>query len=318
MALVMSSRHVRVVVDLGRVRRNAAEVRARVKVPVWATVKADAYGLGAARVAGALADVVDGYCVFALEEATAIDIARLTGGRRVIALGPPGTLDEAAWVGAGVRPAVSTVEQAAALRAARPIVCVDTGMQRFACSQEQLAEVVRAGAVDEAFTHATRLEHVECLREICNPFDLTLHAAATALLDEPGAYLDGVRPGFAIYRGAVRVTARLVEARRSEGPIGYTRWRSETGHHGVILAGYSNGLRGGGPVVVNGRRQRVTEVGMQSAYVTLDGADRAGDEAVLLGDGVGEAEVALAWGGTPHSALLTLAGMGGREYVSRW
>ena len=71
-----------------------------------------------------------------------------------------------------------------------------------------------------------------------------------------------------LYRGAVRTSARLVEARRSTGPVGYTGWRSETGHHGVIVAGYSNHLRAG-PVIVNGRRQRITEIGMQSAYVTL-------------------------------------------------
>jgi hypothetical protein len=34
-----------------------------------------------------------------------------------------------------------------------------------------------------------------------------------------------------------------------------------------------------------------------------------------LGDGVTEADVAAAWEGTPHQALLTLAEMGPRDYV---
>jgi alanine racemase len=117
-----------------------------------------------------------------------------------------------------------------------------------------------------------------------------------------------------MYRGSVRVTTRLVDARRSNGPIGYTGWRSESGHHGVILAGYSNGLRAG-PTIVNGRRQRITEVGMQSAYVTLHPDDRVGDEVVLLGDELGEADVALKWDATPHGTLLAMAEMGVNSYV---
>src|SRR3954447_9517224 len=112
----MTSHHVRGTVDLGRVRRNAADVAARVGVPVWATIKADAYGLGAARVARALADVhgVTGFCVFALAEATSVDLWNLTG-KPAITLGPPATLDAKAWLDAHVRPAVSTPEQAARL-----------------------------------------------------------------------------------------------------------------------------------------------------------------------------------------------------------
>jgi alanine racemase len=311
----MISQHVRVEVDLNRVRRNAADVVARVGVPVWATVKADAYGLGAARVARALAGVdgVAGFCVFALEEATSIDLWKTTG-KSAISLGPPATLDTRPWLDAHVRPAVSTPEQAARLAGARPILCVDTGMQRFACPPGQVLEAIERGSIDEAFTHATRLAHVERLLQLVGGAELTLHAAATALLDEPAAYLDGVRPGLALYRGAVRVSTRLVEARASTGPIGYTAWRSDSGHHGVILAGYSHFLRPG-PVMVNGRRQRITEAGMQSAYVTLHPDDRVGDEVVRRGDGLAEADVALAWDGTPHAALLTLAEMGVKSYV---
>ena len=309
----MVSQHLRVTVDLARVRRNAADVAARVRVPVWATIKADAYGLGAAEVARALRDVpgVAGFCVFALDEATSIDLWNLTG-KPAIALGPPATLDPETWVEAHVRPAVSTVDGALQLADARPILCVDTGMQRFACPPERVDEVIAAGAIDEAFTHATRLEHVTRLRELTAGRRMVRHAAATALLEEPAAYLDAVRPGLALYQGAVRVVARLADVRRSAGPIGYTGWVSETGHHGVILAGYSQHLRAG-PVIVNGRRQRITEIGMQSAYVTLHPDDRVGDEVVLLGAGVTETDVAAAWKATPHQALLTLAGAGVRQ-----
>jgi alanine racemase len=309
----MISQHVRVTVDLALVRQNAADVAARVRVPVWATIKADAYGLGAAAVARALADVpgVAGFCVFALEEATSIDLWELTG-KPAITLGPPATFDPQVWLDAHVRPAVSTPEQAARLAPARPLLSVDTGMQRFACPPELVPDAIASGRIDEAFTHATRLEHVDRLRQVMAGRGMTLHAAATALLDEPRACLDAVRPGLALYRGAVRVTTRLAEARRSTGPVGYTGWTSKTAHHGVIVVGYSQHIRPG-PVLINGRRQVVTEIGMQSAYVTLHPDDRAGDEVVLLGEGLTETDVSAAWNTTPHQALLTLAEMGVRS-----
>jgi alanine racemase len=307
------SAFVTVAIDGERLRANAWDVGARVAVPVLATVKADGYGLGAGEVADTIKEEVEGFCVFALREAVEVGLSERTG-KAVIALGPPETLEATKWIDAGVRPAVSTVEQARALREARPILCVDTGMQRFACPSEKVAEVIEAGEIEEAYTHATRVEHVRLLREITRGHDLVLHAAATALIDEPAAWLDAVRPGLAIFRGAVRVGTRLAEVRRSEGPVGYTGWRSESGWHGVILAGYSNGLRAG-PVVVNGRRQRVVEVGMQTAYVTLAEGDGVGDEVVLLGEGLGEADVGFGWGVTPHEVVLRMASMGEKAWM---
>lgn len=314
----MMSPSVRVEIDLHRIRRNAEQIAARVGVEVWATIKADAYGLGAAKVAQTLRDVVAGFCVFAREEATSIDLWNLTR-RPAMTMGPPADLNPAAWLAAHVRPAVSTVEQAARLIDARPILCVDTGMQRFACPQPNIADVLQAGRIDEAYTHATRLEHAERLVEWLAPHHppgqrIKLHAAASSLLDEPAALLDAVRPGLALYRGAARITAPLVEATDSTGPVGYTAWPSETGRHGVILAGYSHGLRPG-PCLVNGRRQRLPEVGMQTSYVTLSPGDRPGDVVTLLGDDLIEADVAFAWGTSPHQTLMQLAGAGVRHYV---
>jgi alanine racemase len=309
---MMPSSSVRVQIDLERIRRNTAEVAGNVSVPLWAVIKADAYGLGAAKVAVALADRVEGFCLFRLEEAEAIDLWGTTR-KPAITLGPPSSLDPQRWLDAHVRPAVSTVEQATALKSANPILCVDTGMQRFACPPADIDAVIAAGQITGVFTHATRVEQSTRLKELMAGRRLKLHSASSSLLDKSEAHLDLVRPGLALYRGAVNVTTPLAEVRASMGPIGYTAWQNEGGFHGVIIAGYSNGLRPG-PVMINGRRQRIAEVGMQSAYVTLDAADRAGDTVVLLGEGPVEAEVAFAWGVTPHHALLTMANMGAREY----
>jgi len=308
----MQSSHVRVQIDLSRIRRNAAEVANSTGVPIWGVIKADAYGLGAQKIAPVLSEFVEGFCIFALEEAEQINLWNLTQ-KPAITIGPPSTLDPARWLSAHVRPAVSTIEQAKQLKDANPILSIDTAMQRFACPPDQIDAILEAGRITEAFTHATHVNHAHRLRELTAGRQLKLHSSATSLLNEPQARLDAVRPGLALYRSAVTVTVPLAETRQSKGPIGYTGWNNEGGFHGAIVAGYSNGLRPG-PVTVNGRRQRIMEVGMQSAYVTLHKDDRAGDSVVLLGDAIAEADVAFAWGVTPHHALLVMATMGRHEY----
>ena len=136
------------------------------------------------------------------------------------------------------------------------------------------------------------------------------------MLDEPEAHLDLVRPGLALYRGAVTVRTQFVDVRDSRGPIGYTAFAAQ--RHGVILCGYSNGLRKG-PCLVGGERRSIREVGMQSAYVELEPGDEA-DEVILLGraeggETLGEDEVAAAWHCNPHEALVYLARLGTQEFV---
>lgn len=297
-------------IDLGRIRQQAVEIAQRTRVDVLAVVKADAYNLGASRVAQALAPAVAGFCVFSLSEAIEANLGAT--GRPSLALGPPQTLDPRLWIAHRCRPCVTTVEQATALHAARPIVCVDTGMQRFACPPDQLDAVIRAGQCDEALTHATRLEHVERLRELIGDRPLKLHAAATALLSEPAAWLNAVRPGLALYRGAVRVSTRLMEARDARGPAGYTGFVTQ--RFGVIPCGYALGLRRG-VCSVHHRPMKILEVGMQSAFVELPPDAHVGDEVVLLGDAVDEATLAEQWQATPHEILIRLAAAGQGEYI---
>ncbi len=310
---MIASPHVTARINLARVRENVAAIKERTRVEVWPVIKADGYGLGAEQIVDALRDLADGFCVFALREAVAADVFGRTG-KPTIVLGPPEPGDIDVYRAQHVRPAVSSVDEAALLRETDPILAIDTGMQRFACPASAVDETLRASGIREAFTHATQIQHVEQLLQIVGTRQLKLHAAATALLDEPRAWLNAVRPGLACYRGAVRVSTRLLEARDSRGPVGYTGFVSETARHGVILAGYSNGLRRG-PCLVNGQLRRIMEIGMQSSYVELGPDDRAGDEVVLLGDGLTEADVAGARQLSEHQTLLELARSGQRSYV---
>ena len=310
MSAVASSRSVSVWVDLAVVRANAQRVAAAVGVPVLAVVKADAYGLGAAAVARAIHDVVGGFVVFGLDEAIAASLADFPD-RPILALGPPSSDGDAElYIRHRVRPAVWTVEQARAFRHARPVLSVDTGMQRFACPADQVAAALAAGQCDQAFTHAIRIEHVHRLLQHVGQRGLFLHAAATSLLDIPEARLDAVRPGLALFRLAVRVSTRLVETRDSHSPAGYTGF--VVPRHGVILCGYSHGLRPG-PCLVNATRRRVLETGMQSAFVEVGPTDRVGDEVILLGDGLTEADIAADWSTSPQQVLVRMCGLGVRS-----
>jgi alanine racemase len=305
------SPHVRVAVDLRRVQANAHDILTKTGVPLIAVIKADAYGLGAERVSAALADLVDRFCVFSPDEAARIDLWRRTG-KSALAIGPPVTLDPGDYITHHIQPAVSTPQQAEALRTAEGVLCVDTGQQRFACPIEKVIETFDRGQCEEAYTHAATLDQVQMLQNALSGRSARLHAAGSSLLHEPHAWLDAVRPGLALYRGAVRVSSGLIETRKSIGPAGYSGFK--TLYHGIILAGYCNGLKAG-PCLVNGRLSRLLEVGMQSAFVETDGNDQPGDEVVLLGDSITEQQIGATWKTSPHECLVRLTATGIREYT---
>ena len=305
------SNAVTVEISLAKLRENVREIARQTGVDIYAVVKADGYGFGAARVAEAIKDLVHGYYCFNIEEAIAADLWKRTGKPTLALVAPGAQPNVEDYLAHHIRPGVTSIEQATALKKARPILSIDTGMQRFAVTEREIDAAIEAGAIDEAFTHGTRLEHALELQRMTRHHKLKLHAAGTALLDEPRAWLDAVRPGLAIYRGIARVTAPIVEARDSTGPAGYTGFLVP--RHGVILAGYSNGVRVG-PAMVNGRRTRLLEVGMQSAFVELSPQDKAGDVVTLLGDGITESEIASVWGCGAHEVCVRMGEMGNRKY----
>lgn len=308
--------YVLVHIDLSRLRQNAEQITQQTAVPLIAVVKADAYGFGARQVATTLADRVEGFYVFDAVEAIRYDLHRLTGKRSIALIGESD--DPADYLAHHIHPAVWTRERALLLRKAGPALSIDTGQGRFGCAPETLREILDTGAITEAFTHASTPRHLANFQHLAESVlsayrpALRLHAASTALLNDPAARYDAVRVGLALYAGAARVTARLIEVHDGGGSErGYTGFRVP--HYGVIRCGYSNRFRTG-PCVVNGIRQKVLEVGMQSAFVEIGPTDRAGDEVVLLGDGLTETEVAAEWHCTPHEVLLRLCNTGRREY----
>lgn len=301
----MRNRHINVAIDLDVVRGAAEQIRRLTNVSLFAVIKADAYGLGAVAVADALSGVADDFAYFSLREAQRV-------GKPGIVLGPlEGS--PADYGALGLRPAITTAEEARLFAGHPAAISVDTGMQRFGCAASEVEALQRLSGVKEAFAHTASLEGVVRFREACGARFDCLHAASSSLLDTPDAWLDAVRPGVALYRGAVRVSTRLLSARAAEGPAGYTGFTAA--HIGIIHGGYANRLAAAS-VVINGRRQRLLEVGMNSAFVSVDPADRAGDEVVLLGDGLTEEQLGAELGCRPHEVLCRYTAMGVRRYVT--
>jgi alanine racemase len=302
----MRSKHLTVTIDLDRVRASAEAIRAQTRVPLIAVVKADAYGLGAVHVADALESIADDLAYFTLHEAREV-------GRAGLVLGPLEG-EPAEYRELRLRPTITNRDEAAKFAGLPVAINVDTGMQRFGCRPEELDDLLKCCAGGEVFTHANDPSSAELLRSLGGGRPLLLHAASTSLLDCPAAWLDAVRPGLALYRGAVRVTGRLIAVRATSGAVGYSGF--EYPRVGILLAGYSNHLQPG-PVVINGRVQRILEVGMNTTFVSVDPSDREGDEVVLLGDELTETELAREFRIRPHEVLCRYTAMGARRYVSR-
>ncbi|MFO0839355.1 MAG: alanine racemase [Phycisphaerae bacterium] len=299
----MRSKHIHVTIDLDRVRASALAIRTRTGTALIAVVKADAYGLGARRVADALDDVADEFAYFSIDEAREI-------GRPGVVLGPL-EAEPSAYSELRLRPALSNLRDAQRFSDTPFVLSVDSGMQRFGCNEVELGEILRHCRVAEAYTHAADARAVARFKSLCAGRIPRLHAAATSLIDDPATWLDAVRPGYALYRGAVRVHTHLHAIRHTSGPIGYSGFQHP--QVGILLAGYSNGLA---PVSVrvNGRPQRLIEAGMNSSFISIDPRDRPGDEVVLCGEGLDEAALGTELRCRPHEILCRYCAMGVREY----
>ena len=300
----MRSRHVTVAIDLDRTRASAEAIRAKTGVPLIAVVKADAYGLGAVRVAEALAPVADDFAYFTIDEAREVD-------RPGLVLGPPSG-EPREYRERRLRPTVINRDDAAKFAGLPVALNVDTGMHWLGCQPDELDDLLARSSATEVYTHAVDAASAKLLGSLRKGRSLTMHAAATSLLDCPQAWLDAVRPGLALYVGAVRVSGRLLTAKAARDPIGYTRF--ECPQVGIMQCGYANGLQAA-TVIINGRRQRILEVGMNTCLMSVAPSDRAGDEVLLLGEGLTEAELASELGIRPHEVLCRYTGFGVREYV---
>jgi alanine racemase len=222
-------RPTRIEVDLDALIGNALALRALFATRLYAVVKADAYGHGAAPVALALdrAGAADGFCVSLVEEGVALRDAGVGGP--ILVLGPAQAGGYGEMLARDLTPVVSDRRDLAALaalgrRRGRPVdvhLKVDTGMGRLGVAVADAAAlaVVPGVAVAGLMTHfanadvddpadrgcmtyaqlARFAEAEAAVRAAGAPLVVRHAANSSGAMLFPGARLDLVRVGIALY-----------------------------------------------------------------------------------------------------------------------
>jgi alanine racemase len=318
-------------VDLGALRRNGAAIAARAGVPLLPMVKADAYGLGAVRIARTLEDLDPwGFGVATVREGE--ELRRFGIARPIVIFTPVMSAELDAVRRARLRPALETREAIQRWAVTREPwhLAVDTGMSRSGVRWTDVADLrdlVELAPPEGIFTHFHSAEiddDSQALQErrfaealAALPFrPMVVHTengAAAARSD--GSPWDVVRPGIFLYGvgggAGARITPEPVAAVRAR--IVATRWL-EDGDTVSYLAtyrtqgrrriatlplgyadGYRRSLSNRATVLVNGRRAPVA--GLVTMDMTMidvtDAPCEVGDVATLLGrDGTDVIEVA--------------------------
>jgi alanine racemase len=299
-------------IDLGAIRRNVKRLRTVLdRAQLWAVVKANGYGHGAADVAGAALGAGAGaLCVATVAEG--LELRDEFPEARVIVMGPIATSREIARArDAGLELVVSDDEIPAGVRVHLKL---DTGMGRWGLAElpEPPVEVVglmshlASADCDPEFTET----QIARFREATEPYrELTRHLANSAgALRFPAARFDAARCGIAVYglspfgsdpaddglEPALVWHSQLAQVRRLEA-------RESTGYGrrfvaerptwiGIVPVGYADGFRRdltGTEIRVAGERRRVVgTVSMDAFAVELDRELPVGAPVTLLGHGV--------------------------------
>ena len=268
-------------IDLGALVANWRTLRDAAPGAVGAVLKADAYGLGAARVAPALFAAGCRHTFVAhLDEALAIR-SHLPGAMLAVLNGLwPGAAPE--FAAHDIRPVLGSLAEidawaAAATEAGRPLPAllhIETGMNRLGLSAAELDALtqdpsrLRGIAIEYVMTHlvSAELPHdpanqqqrerfaAACARfpgvptSIANSSGLFLGPAFGSDLGRPGAALYGINPAPGRpnpMRAVVRLQARILQVRdlgRGES-VGYNgQWRAaRPSRIAVVSVGYADG-----------------------------------------------------------------------------
>lgn len=310
-------------VDLGALVRNAAALREHSGVPLIPMIKADAYGLGAERVARALEPLSPlAYGVATVDEGVEL---RTAGIARTILIFTPLLVDEMeAAFAARLTPTLGSADGINAWKTyERPYhLSIDTGMARAGVPWREVAALVpllAAHPPEGAFTHfhspglddgsideqLSRFRYALALLP-STPSVLHTDSSAAIVRHQPSPW-SAVRPGMFIYgvgsgksaalqpEPVVHVRTRIVELRRvDEGDtVSYeATWTAPSARTiATVPLGYADGYpraaSSRGHAVVRGRAAliagRVT-MDMIMLDVTDTGAE-VGDVVTLIGDG---------------------------------
>jgi alanine racemase len=301
-----------ITIDRGALRRNARTLlRAIDGAELWAVVKADGYGHGAADCAGAALEAgASALCVATVAEA--LELRRAFPLARILVMGPTAADDVRAAREAGLELTVATGGEIP--EGVRIHLKLDTGMGRWGLAElpEPPAQVVglmthlASADCDDDFTEL----QLERFRSATAPYaHLTRHAANSAgALRFPSARFDAARCGVALYglspfgvdpardglEPVLRWESHVAQVRllRAGESTGYgRRYVAERDTWiGIVPVGYADGFRrdltGTHVCVAEEQRRVVGTVSMDAVAIELGQELAAGTPVVLVGEGV--------------------------------
>jgi alanine racemase len=298
-------------VDLAALRRNVATLlRSLAGAELWAVVKADGYGHGAADVAGAaLGAGAAALCVATVPEALAL--RREFPTARIVVMGPVTNREVGQARDARLELVVSTDDVPAGVRVHLKL---DTGMGRWGLSELPVPPVEVVGLMSHLATADTDAAYAEWqidrFRGATATYShLTRHIAnSAAALRYPSSRFDAARCGIALYglspfgtdpsedglEPVLSWTSQLAQVKRLPAghSTGYGRRyvAQEDTWIGIVPVGYADGFRRnltGTQVRVAGElRPVIGTISMDAFAVELDRELPVGTPVVLLGHGV--------------------------------
>jgi len=299
-------------IDLGAIRRNAETLlRAAAGAELWAVVKAEGYGHGAADVSRAALEAgASALCVATLSEA--LHLRAALHEARVIVMGP--VSEREVGEARAARLELVAADGRRLPEDVRVHLKLDTGMGRWGLSElpaptRDVVGVMSHLAVAESDPDFTRVQIERFLAGTSELGGLTRHLANSAgTLRHPDARLDAVRCGIALYGispfGADPAADGLEPALRWDSYLalvkrlapgestGYGRRfiAAEATWIGIVPVGYADGFRRdmtGTEVLVEGERRRVVgTISMDAFAVELDRELSPGTPVTIVGDGV--------------------------------
>ncbi len=292
------TRPARVIVNISAVKANLQVVRrCAPHTRVMAIIKADGYGHGIARIAGALEHQADAFGVASLDEALALRKAGIA--RSIVLLEGPFTANEVGEIAAsGLETVVHTHDQVGPLSDARANIAlwikIDSGMHRLGFSPPEVGAVVRQlrgrHRTIRFMTHlaSAHRENDASVAEQLQSFGSAVAAYggersianSAAVLAWPACHAHWVRPGLMLYgvspfhgrcgveyglQPAMTVASSLISVRdvAAGGSVGYGKAYicPEAMRVGVVAFGYGDGYprqaATGTPINVAGVRTQV-------------------------------------------------------------
>ena len=258
------------VVNLNNLRYNASFVRNILgDKKFYAVVKADGYGHGGARVALAIENIVDGFCVAITDEGAALRLAGIT--KPVLVLSPPlGKDDVLRAKFYNLTLTVNSLDTAELIGGCHCHIKVNTGMNRLGCSLKELPRILdslKSAQIEGVYSHLydpsdgvaserqlELFDRAEDLVKMINSNACAHLAASGGILCGKKYLKDGARCGILLYgyppegfeadvKPVLKVYARRTQVTEFiGGGAGYAHARKNYKYLSTYRLGYADGF----------------------------------------------------------------------------